>query len=218
MPLYARFANAIVRSVVYFALAVYASGGLKAFFSHLPLIALAIVFFAIAILAFFAGGNFSPGVREDRSNRWVLVPFGVIGVAVVYVVPYTDRLGFWTLDGDALRWIGVVLFAVGSTLRIASVFVLGDRFSGLVAIQPRHTLVTTGIYGKVRNPSYLGLLIGTCGWALAFRSGVGLLLTALLLPPLIARMNSEEKLLRGQFGAGYDAYLAHTSRLVPHIY
>jgi protein-S-isoprenylcysteine O-methyltransferase Ste14 len=218
MSIYARFANAIVGSVAYFALAVYASGGLQAFFSHLPLIALAIVFFAIAILAFFAGGNISPGVREDRSNRWVLAPFIVIGVAVVYVAPYTDRLGFWTLDGDALRWIGVVLFAVGSTLRIAAVFVLGDRFSGLVAIQPGHTLVTTGLYGKVRNPSYLGLLIGTCGWALAFRSAVGLLLTALLLPPLIARMNSEEKLLRSQFGAEYDAYFAHTSRLIPHIY
>ena len=63
MSIYARFANAIVGSVAYFALAVYASGGVKVFFSHPPLIALAIVFGGIAVLAFFAGGNISPGVR-----------------------------------------------------------------------------------------------------------------------------------------------------------
>jgi hypothetical protein len=58
--------------------------------------------------------------------------------------------------------------------------VLGHRFSGLVAIQPGHALVTTGLYGVVRHPSYLGLLVNSLGWALAFRSGVGVLLTALL--------------------------------------
>ena len=59
---------------------------------------------------------------------------------------------------------------------------LSSRFSGLVAIQPRHTLVTRGIYGVIRHPSYLGLLINSLGWSLAFRSGVGVFLTVLLIP------------------------------------
>jgi protein-S-isoprenylcysteine O-methyltransferase Ste14 len=41
---------------------------------------------------------------------------------------------------------------------------------------------------------------------------VGLLLAALLVPPLLARIRSEEALLRAQFGADYDAYCARTSR------
>jgi protein-S-isoprenylcysteine O-methyltransferase Ste14 len=93
-------------------------------------------------------------------------------------------MGFWTLDGDAIRWLGVVLFAAGGALRIWPVFVLGRRFSGLVAIQPGHTLVTTGLYGVTRHPRYLGLLLNSLGWALAFRSGIGVLLTAVLIPPL----------------------------------
>jgi hypothetical protein len=53
-----------------------------------------------------------------------------------------------------------------------------------MAIQPGHALVTTGLYGVVRHPSYLGLLVNSLGWAFAFRSVVGVLLTALLVPPL----------------------------------
>jgi len=40
--------------------------------------------------------------------------------------------------------------------------------------------------GSFAIRSYLGLLINAAGWALAFRSGVGLLLAALFIPPLIA--------------------------------
>jgi protein-S-isoprenylcysteine O-methyltransferase Ste14 len=43
------------------------------------------------------------------------------------------------------------------------------------------------------------------------------LVVALLIPPLLARMRSEERLLRAQFDAGYDAYRARTSRLIPGI-
>jgi protein-S-isoprenylcysteine O-methyltransferase Ste14 len=88
----------------------------------------------------------------------------------------------------------------------------------LVAIQPGHTLVTTGLYGVVRHPSYLGLLVNSLGWALAFRSGVGVLLTALLIPPLVARIGAEERLLRSQFGGEYQDYCNRTSRLIPGFY
>ncbi len=95
---------------------------------------------------------------------------------------------------------------------------LGHRFSGLVAIQPGHTLVKSGVYGVIRHPSYLGLLVNSLGWALAFRSGVGVLLTALIVPPLLARIRAEERLLRVPFGDEYDAYRAGTSRLIPRVY
>ena len=91
-------------------------------------------------------------------------------ILLAYLPAYTDRIGFWTLDGDTTRWIGVALLVGGSALRLWPVFVLGNRFSGLVAIQHGHTLVTTGVYGVIRNPSYLGLLVSSLGWALAFRS------------------------------------------------
>ncbi len=202
----------------YFGLAVLGWGGVTAFFSHPALIALAIATLAMVVASLLSAGNLSPGVREDRGNRWVIAAFTVIGLADGYLPAYTDRIDFLTLDGDIIRWLGVVLFVVGGALRIWPVFVLGPRFSGLVAIQPGHTLVTTGVYGIIRHPSYLGILVNATGWALAFRSGVGVLLAALIIPPLLARIHAEETLLRWQFGAEYDAYCARTSRLIPGLY
>ena len=208
----------LVVTLAYLGLAILGWGGFAAFFSHPPLIALTIVFFVLVGVALFSGGNLSSGEREDRGNRWVLAAFGLIGLLMAYLPAYTDRKEFWTLDGDAIRWIGVALFAAGGVMRIWPVFVLGHRFSGLVAIQPGHTLVTSGVYGVIRHPSYLGLLVNSLGWALAFRSGVGVLLTALTIPPLVARIRAEEALLRTQFGGEYDAYRRRTSRLIPGVY
>jgi protein-S-isoprenylcysteine O-methyltransferase Ste14 len=207
-----------IATLAYLGLAILGWGGFAAFFSHPALIALAITLLALSGVAVFSGGNLSPGVREDRGNRWVIAAFGFIGLLDAYLPAYTDRKEFWALDGDAIRWLGVVLFAAGGALRIWPVFVLGRRFSGLVAIQPRHTLVTTGLYGVIRHPSYLGLLVNSLGWALAFRSGVGVLLTALLIPPLVARIHAEERLLRSHFGGEYEVYCKRTSRLIPGVY
>jgi protein-S-isoprenylcysteine O-methyltransferase Ste14 len=61
-------------------------------------------------------------------------------------------------------------------------------------------------------------VIAPLGWSLSFRSWVGVLLTALTVPPLVARMNAEEALLASEFGAEYEAYRGRTWRLVPYVY
>ncbi len=208
----------LVGMCLYLGLAVLGRGGLVAFFSQPALTAVAVTTLGLTVVAAFTEGNLSSGQQEDRANRWVLVAFLVIGLASAYVPAYTDRTGFWTFGGNGVRWLGVALFVVGGILRIWPVFVLGRRFSGLVAIQPGHQLVTTGIYSVIRNPSYLGLLINALGWAVAFRSVIGVLLALLYIPPLLFRIRSEEMLLRSHFGAAYDAYCARTSRLIPGLY
>jgi protein-S-isoprenylcysteine O-methyltransferase Ste14 len=213
-----RWTLVTVGTAAYLGLAILGWGGWTAFFSHPARVALAVMLAVMAGVSLFARGNLSPGVREDRGNRWVLVAFMLIGLLDAYLPAYTDRTEVWTIDGDPVRWLGVGLFAAGGALRIWPVFVLGRRFSGLVAIQPGHTLVTSGVYGVIRHPSYLGLLVNALGWGLAFRAGVGVLLAALLIPPLLARMRAEERLLRTQFGAAYESYCARTARLIPGLY
>ena len=208
----------ILATLAFLGLAILGWGGFAAFFSHPALAVVALTTLVLAVVGMFSSGNISPGEREDRGNRWVLVAFAVIGVLAAWLPAYLDRKDIWTIGGDTVRWTGVFLFIAGGILRLWPVFVLGRRFSGLVAIQPGHTLVTTGVYAVIRHPSYLGLLINALGWALAFRSMAGVLLTALTIVPIIARIQAEEILLRSEFGADYDAYRSRTSRLVPGIY
>jgi protein-S-isoprenylcysteine O-methyltransferase Ste14 len=210
--------TAVVSILILFGLAIAGWGGWSAFFQHPAFRALATATVVLIVLAVPSGGSLSSGEKEDRGNRWVLAVFSVISLLMAFFPSYTDRIGFWTLDGDTMRWTGVLVFFLGGLLRIIPVYVLRNRFSGLVAIQPGHRLETHGIYGLIRNPSYLGMLVTSLGWVLAFRSGIGVLLVASLLVPLVARIHAEERLLREHFGAEYDAYVKRTWRLVPRIY
>ena len=207
-----------VSLAAFLGLAIAGAGGPARFFSHPPLIAVTAVTIALGFAALFTEGHIGAGVKEDRSNRWVIAALGVLSVIDAYLPAYTDRIDFLTFGGEGVRWVGFLLYSVGGVLRLAPVFVLGRRFSGLVAIQPEHRLVTSGLYGIIRHPSYLGLFVSVLGWGLAFRSGVGVAIAVMMLVVLLARIEAEERLLGETFGAEYDAYRARTWRLVPYVY
>ena len=209
---------AVASTLLFLGLAVWGEGGFAAFFCRPVFIALSIVTLGLVVAALFTRGNLSAGEQEDRSNRWVLAAFGIVGLAVGYVPAYADRIGFFTLGGQATRWVGLGLYAAGGVLRLWPVFVLGRRFSGLVAIQKDHELVTGGVYSLIRHPSYLGLLVNILGWALVFRSGLGVLLAGAAIVPVVGRIHAEERLLASQFGPEYEAYRRRTARLIPGLY
>lgn len=198
--------------------AIFGAGGAGRFFSYPQLTAVAVVTVLLGFAALFTEGHIGSGVREDRSNRWVIVVLGILSVLDAYLPAYTDRIDFLTFGGDGVRWLGFLLYLLGGVLRLTPVFILGRRFSGLVAIQPGHRLVKDGLYRVIRHPSYLGLLIAVLGWALAFRSGVGVAIAILMLIVLIGRIEAEERLLGETFGAEYEAYRAQTWRLAPYLY
>ena len=156
-----RLAVVTVLSIIaYLGLAIVGAGGPGRFFSYPPLTAVSIVTIALGVASLFSEGHIGAGVKEDRSNRWVIAALGVLGVLGAYLAclyrpdrfPHLRRRR--RLAGSAF-----LLYTAGGVLRLAPVFVLGRRFSGLVAIQPEHRLVTSGLYGVIRHPSYLGLFV-----------------------------------------------------------
>lgn len=211
------FATILMVSL-YLGLAVWADGGWTAFFSHPALGGLVAVAFVFAFASTLTPATLSPGVREDRANRWVIPAYGAVNLVSGFLPAWTDRRGLWVVDGEAVRWAGLAVFAIGCTLRLAPVYTLGRRFSGLVAIQPGHQLETRGLYAIVRNPSYVGALLVILGWGFAFRALIGVILTLLLVPVLVARIHAEERLLASQFGEAYEAYRARSWRLIPWVY
>ncbi len=172
----------------------------------------------LTLVGAFSPFNLSSGRRADVGDLWI-VPVGLVfALLAIWLPPFLDHRNRWVIDGDAVRWLGLALLVVGGVLRIWPMFVLGRRFSGLVAIQEGHRLVTDGVYRWIRNPSYLGYLIGGVGWALVFRSVAGLLLVLPFVWLILARIRAEEALLASEFGDRYAGYRRRTWRLVPWVY
>jgi hypothetical protein len=88
-----RMAAATVLSlVVYLGLAIAGAGAAGRFFSYPPLIAVTLVTIALGFAALFSEGHIGSGVKEDRSNRWVIAVLSVLGVLDAYLPAYTDRI------------------------------------------------------------------------------------------------------------------------------
>lgn len=201
------------------ACAVLGAGGWEAFFSQPARGAAALVVLVAAAATCFTEVNASAGVRAGTNDGWLVLVVLVATPVLAWFPAWSERRGNGVIDGDVVRWAGVALLAAGGVLRVWPMFLLGRRFSALVAIQPGHTLVTTGAYRFVRHPSYLGALVALAGWALVFRSGPGLL--ALLPAPVLTatRIEAEEAVLAANFGDTYDAYRRTTRwRLLPGLY
>ena len=90
----------ILSVIAYLALAVAGAGGAGRFFSYPPLIAIGLVTIALGIVSLFSEGHIGSGVKEDRSNRWVIAALGVLGLLGAYLPAYTDRIDFLTFGGE----------------------------------------------------------------------------------------------------------------------
>lgn len=101
--------TAVVSIIIQFALAIAGWGGWSRFFAHSAFKALAVATVVLSVLAIPSGGAMSPGEKEDRSNRWVLGAFGVTALLMAFFLSYTDRISFWTFDGNKARCVGVVV-------------------------------------------------------------------------------------------------------------
>jgi protein-S-isoprenylcysteine O-methyltransferase Ste14 len=208
----------VLFSLSYTAFAV-GRGDWMAFFQSLPRVAALLVSLALAAVVVFANfGGMNPGKKEDRGNRWIFIPFAVLALGMAVLPPYLDGRNLWVTDASITPYVGLILLTLGGALRLAPVFVLGRRFTGLVAIQEEHRLQTGGLYRYIRHPSYAGMLLYMAGFVLVFRCWLGLLFVVGTLAVLLARMNAEESLLESEFGEEYAAYRRRTWRLVPWVY
>nr|WP_301182164.1 isoprenylcysteine carboxylmethyltransferase family protein [Mycobacterium heckeshornense] len=87
-----------------------------------------------------------------------------------------------------------------------------------VTVEEDQQLVTTGLYGLVRHPMYVGNIILMVGTPLALGSYWGLVFVAPGLVALVVRIRDEEQLLAQRL-AGYRDYLQHVRyRLVPYVW
>jgi protein-S-isoprenylcysteine O-methyltransferase Ste14 len=172
----------------------------------------------IPVMTFSTSGR-SRGLEHapDWKPFFPLLVFHSLFTAVV--MPYLDARDLLVLPGgDVTRWAGLVLLAAGVALRLGPMLALGRRFASVVALQPDHTLTTTGFYARVRHPSYLGILLMDLGFVGVFRCAPAVALLPVVFWMFKRRMDVEEAFMTARFGAEYRDYAARTARLVPGVY
>ena len=188
--------------------------------------------YALVVLALsFAVGwqalDSPEGIRGGRGRGDKLVSRqSVIRITVIvllYVglllIPYADRRGIGALTNSTIvRWIGVVLFGLGSALVFWSGIALGRLYSGDVTLQENHHLVTSGPYRYIRHPRYTGGILLGFGLSLTFNSWIGLVASVAFIGIILLRIRDEEALMREEFGREWEVYCEHTWRLMPFIY
>jgi protein-S-isoprenylcysteine O-methyltransferase Ste14 len=203
---------------LFFGLVIAGWGDPTGFFTHPARLLLVLVTIVLSILTLLSGANVSTGQREDVQNRWIFVPLTLVGLAFAYLPPYADRHDLFTFDGDVVRYLGLSLYLLGGGLRTWAIWILGRRFSALVAIQQNHHLETGSVYATIRHPSYTGAILALSGWTLVFRSLLVLILVPILVWIVIARIQAEERMLAAEFGRSYAEYRKRTWKLLPFVY
>jgi protein-S-isoprenylcysteine O-methyltransferase Ste14 len=165
----------------------------------------------------------SRGIKTEKkhSNITDIILVFVTGMGMIMPLLYlfTPWLDFAKYNLPV--WcgcMGTVVFAGAIFMLWRSHADLGRNWSATLRITGQHSLVTGGVYRRIRHPMYTAHLL----WAIA----QGLLLSnwlagwaflVLSLPLYLVRIPREEQMMLEHFGEEYRQYKTRTGRLIPRM-
>ena len=157
--------------------------------------------------------------RKGRTEKILLtIAWAGFFVPILWMITPLFKFADYPLH-PAPFWTGVACLVAGLWLFHRTHRDLGTNWSITLELRENHRLITTGSYRLVRHPMYLSLFVYGIGQALAlpnwvagpsYLAALGLLFAFRVLP--------EERMMREQFSAEYDAYASRTKRLVPGVW
>ena len=157
---------------------------------------------------------------QSRRDRRIIYMITVGFVAWIALMPLDARRFHWTPRLPlAVGLIGDVLLAL-SWFFLFRAFADNTFSSALVRVQTErgHRVITTGVYGWVRHPMYLGATLMFVGGPLVTGAASALLVGLALVVLLAMRSLDEEALLTRELH-GYDEYRRRVRyRLIPFVW
>lgn len=143
--------------------------------------------------------------------------FGIIVVFLfvlgrgILVLPGCPQPRF---ESGGWHWfVGGIIFIGGLVFSIPVFFI-----KPLTPPNEQMMLVTTGFYRIVRNPIYLGEVLWCLGWAIMFRSIIGVALVPLWWLALLLHTLVEEEMLKRALGQPYINYAKKVrGRIIPGL-
>ena len=157
-----------------------------------------------------------PKAETRPVQKVVTSAISILFIALLVFSALDHRFG-WSPVPPAISLIGDALLAIG--LGIAIFTVNQNSYAAAnIAVEETQTVTSTGLYGIVRHPMYMGALIMFAGIPLALDSCGGLAVLVPVVIVIVVRIADEEKLLSQEL-AGYREYAGKVHhRLVPHVW
>lgn len=109
------------------------------------------------------------------------------------------------------------LHMVSYVLIFGGFWLLASSWRVLFEAQKKHELAATGPYGYIRHPQYLGFIIIMVGFLLQWPTVLTLLMFPVLVVMYVRLAHREEREVKTELGATWDAYAARTPRWIPRL-
>ena len=157
------------------------------------------------------------GVPEVLTFVELAVFLALTALLLVRAVPFPPASPIalvFAAVGTLLAFAGVLvsIWAIATTVRQRVILDAGHF------VKQEHPLVTSGAYGFVRNPMYLGIILLWFGVATAFQSRVLLAVAAVYVVPVLwFYIRAEEQMMSSEFGVQFEEYARRVGRLVPRL-
>lgn len=154
---------------------------------------------------------------ESRPAQRIIITLTIGLVFATLALSAVDHRFGWSTVPVWLIVVGNILVATG--LGLAQLVVVQNNYAGAsITVEADQPLVSTGLYGMVRHPMYMGTVIMMIGTPLALDSLWGLLCVLAAIPVLAARIVDEERMLVDEL-AGYSDYTQRVRfRLIPGVW
>jgi protein-S-isoprenylcysteine O-methyltransferase Ste14 len=140
-------------------------------------------------------------MKPTKLLHWIDAP--IILSFGTYVCSYITSRGLWCIRSILGIGIAVVAFALWWLAHIQ----LGESFA--IKAEAR-SLVTTGLYSRIRHPIYFFGGLGYLGLFVAWGKWIPLLLFVSIYSTQLFRVRKEESVLQQAFGEDYHRYRAGT--------
>ena len=183
-----------------------------------------IMFFVPGLLAFVYFYKHDPELVERRlrfkekvREQKQIMTFVYVIWLIAFLLPGIDHRFGWSRLPLYLMLASQVVVFCGYLLTLWVVKV--NRFAArTIQVEPGQKVVSTGPYGIIRHPMYLGVCATLLFTPLALGSYFALPAFVLLIPLVVLRLLNEEKVLRQEL-PGYSEYCLNTRfRLVPFLW
>ncbi|KAJ4710495.1 Protein-S-isoprenylcysteine O-methyltransferase [Melia azedarach] len=160
--------------------------------------------------------------RRNVSLRSLLISQKYLFAMLFSLMEYVTEIFFFPKLKE-YWWIsnlGLLMVLVGEIVRKMAIITAGRAFTHLIKIrhEESHELVTHGVFGFVRHPSYCGFLIWSVGTQIMLCNPISTIGFTIVVWHFFAeRIVYEEYFLRQFFGSRYEEYARRVPSGVPFV-